>query len=131
MHCSMRGYQYCGTIALLMEDVTHHVVAQGSSPNECTLKMRTQAGTYIKVSSAYGARPVGPDWQHSVWSPPTHDVERMITFLCGMRNTAFSTLQEFVHSDNGRTVPSLGSLLGCEAQILELDVEEVHMDYLA
>ena len=41
------------------------------------------------------------------------------------------SVQEFVHSDNGRTIPSLGLLLGCEAQILELDVEEVHMDYLA
>ena len=47
-----------------------------------------------------------------------------------MDKTASLKLQEFVHSDNGRTVPSLGSLLGCEAQILELDVAEVHMDYL-
>lgn len=38
--------------------------------------------------------------------------------------------QEFVHSDEGRTVPSLGSLLGCEAEILQLDVAELHMDFL-
>ena len=49
--------------------------------------------------------------------------------LCALRTSDFG-MQEFVHSDNGRTVPSLGTLLGCEAQILELDVAEVHMDYL-
>ena len=37
--------------------------------------------------------------------------------------------QEFVHSDEGRTKPSLGSLLGCEAQILQLDVLDIHMDF--
>jgi len=27
-------------------------------------------------------------------------------------------------------VPSLGSLLGCKAEILQLDVAELHMDFL-
>ena len=31
-------------------------------------------------------------------------------------------VKEFVHGDFGRTVPSLGSLLGCETDILQLDV---------
>ena len=41
-------------------------------------------------------------------------------------------IKEFVHSDEGRTVPNLGSLLGCQepAQILELDVLEIHMPFL-
>ncbi len=41
-------------------------------------------------------------------------------------------IKEFVHSDEGRTVPSLGTLLGCKepAQILELDVLEIHMPFL-
>ena len=41
-------------------------------------------------------------------------------------------IKEFVHSDEGRTVPNLGSLLGCQepAQILELDVMEIHMPFL-
>lgn len=34
--------------------------------------------------------------------------------------------QEFVHGDFGRTVPSLGSLLGCETDILQLDVIGLH-----
>jgi tRNA pseudouridine synthase 10 len=35
-------------------------------------------------------------------------------------------VKEFVHGDFGRTVPSVGSLLGCKADILQLDVEAVH-----
>ena len=31
-------------------------------------------------------------------------------------------VKEFVHGDLGRTRPSVGSLLGCEADILQLDV---------
>ena len=31
-------------------------------------------------------------------------------------------VKEFVHSDFGRTHPSVGSLLGCEADIMQLDV---------
>jgi tRNA U54 and U55 pseudouridine synthase Pus10 len=30
--------------------------------------------------------------------------------------------RRFVHGDFGRTLPSIGSLLGCEADILQLDV---------
>ncbi len=37
--------------------------------------------------------------------------------------------QEFVHSDEGRTTPSLGSLLNCSAEILQLDVVKIHMDF--
>lgn len=40
-----------------------------------------------------------------------------------------SPQQEFVHSDEGRTKPSLGSLLDCEAQILQLDVTDIHMEF--
>ena len=35
--------------------------------------------------------------------------------------------QEFVHGDRGRTTPSVASLLGCDADILQLDVEELLM----
>lgn len=34
-------------------------------------------------------------------------------------------IKEFVHGDLGRTVPSVGSLLGCRADILQLDVTKV------
>jgi tRNA pseudouridine synthase 10 len=36
-------------------------------------------------------------------------------------------IKEFVHGDFGRTKPNLGSILGCEADILQLDVLEVLM----
>ncbi|GFS36016.1 pseudouridine synthase family protein [Actinidia rufa] len=37
-------------------------------------------------------------------------------------------VKEFVHGDLGRTHPSVGSLLGCRAEILLLDVTDVKMD---
>ena len=41
-------------------------------------------------------------------------------------------IKEFVHGDEGRTEPNLGSFLGCKepAAILQLDVLEIHMDFL-
>ena len=49
-----------------------------------------------------------------------------------VRAQAGTYIKEFVHGDEGRTVPNLGSLLGCQepAQILELDVLEIHMPFL-
>ena len=34
-------------------------------------------------------------------------------------------VKEFVHGDLGRTKPSVGTLLGCKADILELDCEGI------
>ena len=36
-------------------------------------------------------------------------------------------VKELVHGDHGRTAPSIGKLLGCEADILHLDVVDVLM----
>ena len=40
-------------------------------------------------------------------------------------------IKEFVHGDGGRTVPDLATLVGCSgtAQVLALDVLQVHMDF--
>jgi hypothetical protein len=37
-------------------------------------------------------------------------------------------IKEFVHGDRGRTVPSLGSLLGCACDIIQLDVIDLISD---
>ncbi|KAL0438339.1 UNVERIFIED_CONTAM: tRNA pseudouridine synthase Pus10 [Sesamum latifolium] len=37
-------------------------------------------------------------------------------------------IKEFVHGDLGRTHPSIGSILKCRAEILQLDVTDVKMD---
>ncbi len=108
--------------------------AQGSEQHDCIVKLRTQAGTYIKVRLQ---APSGGSSDSGSACPGMHlhgaqlnDLVPIASDLLALRVSGFA-LQEFVHSDSGRTVPSLGSLLGCEAQILELDVVEVHMDYLA
>jgi len=40
--------------------------------------------------------------------------------------SAGTYIKEFVHGDLGRTVPSVGSLLESEADILQLDVSNVY-----
>ena len=50
-------------------------------------------------------------------------------FFVLLLNTSSGTyIKEFVHGDLGRTCPSLGSLLGCKADILQLDVMDVHFE---
>ena len=36
-------------------------------------------------------------------------------------------VKEFVHGDLGRTVPSVASLLGCQADILQLDCRGIEL----
>eukprot|EP00268_Persea_americana_P016037 TRINITY_DN17607_c0_g1_i2.p1 TRINITY_DN17607_c0_g1~~TRINITY_DN17607_c0_g1_i2.p1 ORF type:complete len:536 (-),score=90.23 TRINITY_DN17607_c0_g1_i2:410-2017(-) len=50
-------------------------------------------------------------------------------FLLHLCTQAGTYIKEFVHGDLGRTHPSIGSLLGCRAEISQLDVTDVKMDY--
>lgn len=43
-------------------------------------------------------------------------------FIVDLKTESGTYIKEFIHSDFGRTRPSLGSLLGCRADILSLDV---------
>jgi len=46
--------------------------------------------------------------------------------LTGERRLPIGTyIKEFVHGDMGRTEPSLGDLLDCRADIVQLDVTEI------
>eukprot|EP00124_Ichthyophonus_hoferi_P001559 Ihof_evm8s84 gene=Ihof_evmTU8s84 len=40
-------------------------------------------------------------------------------------------IKEFVHGDMGRTLPNVGTLLGCKADILQLDVTDIDLDWPA
>ncbi|CAM9469917.1 unnamed protein product [Choristocarpus tenellus] len=46
-------------------------------------------------------------------------------FVLTITTSGGTYIKEFVHGDLGRTVPSVGSLLGCRADILQLDVVDV------
>ncbi|KAK8916078.1 hypothetical protein KSP39_PZI022697 [Platanthera zijinensis] len=48
-------------------------------------------------------------------------------FLLHLCTQAGTYIKEFVHGDLGRTSPSIGSLLACRAEILQLDVTDVKM----
>lgn len=47
--------------------------------------------------------------------------------LLDVKAAAGTYIKEFVHGDRGRTVPSIGSYFGCNADILQLDVLELHL----
>ncbi|KAJ7341302.1 hypothetical protein JRQ81_005241 [Phrynocephalus forsythii] len=50
-------------------------------------------------------------------------------FRLRLKTQAGTYIKEFVHGDFGRTKPHIGSLLGTTADILELDVESVDVDW--
>uniref|UniRef100_A0A8C9NK18 tRNA pseudouridine synthase Pus10 n=1 Tax=Serinus canaria TaxID=9135 RepID=A0A8C9NK18_SERCA len=50
-------------------------------------------------------------------------------FRLRLRSQAGTYIKEFVHGDFGRTKPNIGSLLNRTADILELDVESVDVDW--
>jgi len=50
-------------------------------------------------------------------------------FLLFLKTQAGTYIKEFVHGDFGRTVPSLGTLLKTDCDILQLDVLSVELDW--
>ncbi|XP_029834609.2 tRNA pseudouridine synthase Pus10 [Ixodes scapularis] len=50
-------------------------------------------------------------------------------FVLKMTTQAGTYVKEFVHGDFGRTTPSLGDYLNAEVDIVELDVEEIDLDW--
>ena len=50
-------------------------------------------------------------------------------FLLELNTQAGTYIKEFVHGDFGRTSPSVGEILGCEADILQLDVTDIEMAF--
>ena len=52
------------------------------------------------------------------------DDEVQITLRC----EAGTYVKELIHSDEGRTSPSVKSVIGRECEVIWLDVEEIHAD---
>ncbi|CAL4123594.1 unnamed protein product, partial [Meganyctiphanes norvegica] len=50
-------------------------------------------------------------------------------FKINVTTQAGTYIKEFVHGDLGRTVPNVGSIIGCEVDIIALDVEKVELDW--
>jgi tRNA pseudouridine synthase 10 len=49
------------------------------------------------------------------------------TFVLDVVAAAGTYIKEFVHGDNGRTTPNVGQMLGCDADILQLDVADIDL----
>jgi len=50
-------------------------------------------------------------------------------FTLRLKTQAGTYVKEFVHGDFGRTRPNVGEMLGCAADIIQLDVTDVVMDF--
>ncbi|CAG5113693.1 Oidioi.mRNA.OKI2018_I69.chr2.g7783.t1.cds [Oikopleura dioica] len=50
-------------------------------------------------------------------------------FYIDLLTQAGTYIKEFVHGDFGRTKPNVSEILGCECDIVGLDVTNVHLDW--
>ncbi|XP_045114054.1 tRNA pseudouridine synthase Pus10-like [Portunus trituberculatus] len=64
----------------------------------------------------------------TILSMKAHPVDQHF-FKLHLTTQAGTYIKEFVHSDLGRTVPNLGEIMGCEVDIIALDVENVALDW--
>lgn len=51
------------------------------------------------------------------------------TLVVDLQTSAGTYVKEFMHSDDGRTEPSLKSLLGCDVTVVSLDVLKIHLNW--
>ena len=49
--------------------------------------------------------------------------------ILDLETQAGTYVKEFVHGDLGRTNPNIGTILGCDADILQLDVLSVDINW--
>lgn len=64
----------------------------------------------------------------AILSMKAHPVDQHF-FKLHLTTQAGTYIKEFVHGDLGRTVPNLGKILGCQVDIIALDVEKVALDW--
>ena len=49
--------------------------------------------------------------------------------LLDLTTQAGTYIKEFIHGDLGRTVPNFSTIIGCSADILQLDVLSIQLDF--
>lgn len=64
--------------------------------------------------------------ERQIWELKVVRVVEKRVFVLDVVAAAGTYIKEFVHGDNGRTVPNVASMLGCEADILQLDVLDIY-----
>ena len=87
----------------------HTLFAEALEEHFLRIELRTEAGTY-------------PSFELNLYSI-------FVVFIISFLSLCYklSYIKEFIHGDLGRTTPSLGKLVGCDADILELDVLDVEL----
>lgn len=100
--------------------ITPETVAKVNATTELVVKQRTPIRVLHRRSLA-----VRPKTIHTMQLEPIDEHFGTLT----LTTQAGTYIKEFVHGDLGRTAPSLGDLIGCETDILQLDVTSVVQDW--
>lgn len=64
--------------------------------------------------------------ERQIWQLKVVRLVEKRVFVLDVVAAAGTYIKEFVHGDNGRTVPNVATMLGCEADILQLDVLDIY-----
>ncbi|GJP54820.1 hypothetical protein CLOM_g13856 [Closterium sp. NIES-68] len=110
-------------VVWLSRPITQADVAKLESIRDLELQQKTPIRVLHRRSPLTRPRTIYSMQCHLVPSNPH-------VFLLHLTTQAGTYVKEFVHGDFGRTQPNVGSLLNCEADILQLDVVDIKMDFL-
>jgi len=108
------------SIVWLSKVITEEDVAFLNSCKNLVLSQKTPIRVLHRRSLATRKKTV-----LSLFARPISEHHMILSLL----TQAGTYIKEFVHGDFGRTFPNLGSLLSCEADILQLDVINVGIDF--
>ena len=90
--------------------------------------LKTREKHVVSMHAVVVAAPVENGAVGNENGPVAGDVVSSRWFELHVRTSAGMYVKEFVHGDFGRTVPCVGGLLGCDTDLLLLDVMDVHLD---
>jgi len=110
---------YC-CVVWLSEDVSKERLDELTKIKDLVVKQETPIRVLHRRSLAVREKTV--HWMNFKVLKPNF----IKLWLCTQAGTY---VKEFVHGDFARTVPSLGTILGCKADILSLDVMDVQLDW--
>jgi len=105
------------------DEITDDQIAELAAVKDLTLQQKTPIRVLHRRPLVTRERTV-----HD-FSAQLINTEDRHSFLLFLKTQAGTYIKEFVHGDFGRTVPSLGSILSTECDILQLDVLAVELDW--
>jgi hypothetical protein len=113
-HCDWRSRScphliFCRDISAVEQALNHREYVRIDQKTPVRVAHRRSLLVRDRLVDRMEATPLGPN-----------------LFILNLTTSAGTYVKEFVHGDLGRTIPSVGDFLGTRADILQLDVLDVH-----